>query len=107
MNIEKLKQQADEELAYQDTIKSLQSRAISEFETFFEVMDKSYSLWNDKMKVMVNQFVSDFKSYFEKSGFSVQGKNPFGTSGTITELEATYKTLKFQLSNINYDSEKM
>lgn len=107
MNIEKLKQQADEEIVHQDTIKSLQAKAISEFEVFFEVMEKSSSFWNEKMRAMVDKFVADFSNYFKENEFSVQGKNPFGTSGSITEIEATYKNLTFKLSEVNYESEKM
>lgn len=107
MDIEKLKQQADGEMVYQGEIKALQAKAISKFETFFEIMERSSSLWNEKMKDMVNQFVSDFSKYFKQNGFSIQERNPFGDSGVITELEATYKNLTFKLSGINYETEKM
>lgn len=107
MNIEKLKQQADEQKVQQEKIQACQANAISEFDKFFSVMDKSYPLWNDKMKAAVDRFTEDFKEYFKQNGFEVISQNPFGQGGTITEIEATYKDLKFKLANINYDGEHM
>lgn len=107
MNIDKIKQQADEETARLEKIQTSKRKAIEAFETFFGIMDTSYPLWNAKMKKAVDQFVSDFKDYFAQNGFTVQGQNPFGGSGMITELIATYKGVNFKLSNINYDGEHM
>lgn len=52
---------------------------------------------------MVGQFVADFRKYFDKNGFDVELQNQFGSNGTITEVNATYKDLEFKLSSVNYD----
>lgn len=107
MNIQEFKKQADKDMAYKEKICTMRNTAILEFEHFFEVMGKSYSLWNAKMKLAVDQFSSCFKGYFEKNGFYVQGQNEFGQNGSVTEIVAKYKGLTFKLSNINYAGEHM
>lgn len=107
MNIDELKREADEKMDYEEKIRTMQSATIKRFEDFFEIMDKSYSIWNAKMKDAVDIFVSDFKEYFKKNGFDVKEQQPYGQGETVTEIAATYKSLIFRLSSINYDSENM
>lgn len=107
MNIQELKKQADEDMTNKEKICALRNSAILEFERFFEVMNKSYLLWNAKKKIAVDQFCSSFKRYFVENGFDVKGQNPFGQNGPVTEMVATYKGLTFKLSNINYEHEHM
>lgn len=105
MNIQELKKQADEEMDYQEKICTMQNEAITKFEHFFKVMDKSYSLWNAKMKNAVDKFVEDFKKYFKDNGFEIEDNCSSIQSDEYGEVIATYKNLKFRLSNVNYDGE--
>lgn len=107
MDIKIVKQQADERTAQQEEIRKNQDKAESEFERLFKVSGESDSIWNAKMIEATNQFINDFKEYFEQNGFSTTCGNPFGNNGTITEIEATYSGSKFKLSEINYDGEEM
>lgn len=113
MDMKSLKQQADDEMKKKEEIKLLQEKVISEFKLFFNVSEKSYSLLNLEMQKTVNRFKEDFKNYFEKEGFSIIETNPPVTPNaitdlnTITKIEASYNNLKFVLSNINYESNKM
>lgn len=107
MNIQELKKQADEEMEYQEKICTMQNEAITKFEHFFEVMDKSYILWNAKMKSVVDQFVADFKKYFKDEGFEIEDKCSSIQSDNYGEVIVTYKNLKFRLSSVNYDGEHM
>lgn len=105
MNIQELKKQADEEMDYQEKICTMQNEAITKFEHFFKVMDKSYSLWNAKMKNTVDKFVEDFKKYFKDNGFEIEDNCSSIQSDEYGEVIATYKNLKFRLSSVNYDGE--
>lgn len=105
MNIQEIKKRADEEVDYQEKIRTMQNAAVTKFENFFEVMDKSYTLWNAKMKKIVDQFVIDYKKYFEDNGFEIEDKCSSIQSDNYGEVTATYKNLKFRLSSVNYDGE--
>ena len=104
MNLEELKKQANAENEKKEIIGNLQEEVIAKFEEFFTVMDTSYPLWNAKMKETVNMFVADFEKYFSANGFDIKVAMPL-TDEHYGLLEATYKELKFILSNVNYDQE--
>ncbi len=107
MNIQDLKKQADEEMDYQEKLCTMRNEAITKFECFFEVMDKSYSLWNAKMKNAVDKFVEDFKKYFKDNGFEIEDNCSSIRSDKYGEVIATYKNLKFRLSSVNYDGQEI
>mgnify|MGYP000025432527 FL=1 len=104
MNLEELKKQANAENEKKEIIGNLQEEVIAKFEEFFTAMDTSYPLWNAKMKETVNMFVADFEKYFSANGFDIKVAMPL-TDEQYGLLEATYKELKFILSNVNYDQE--
>lgn len=107
MNIQDLKKQADEEMDYQEKLCTMRNEAITKFECFFEVMDKSYSLWNAKMKNAVDKFVEDFKKYFKDNGFEIEDNCSSIRTDKYGEVIATYKNLKFRLSSVNYDGQEI
>lgn len=111
MDIEKIKQQADEKKNQQDEILKLQVLAEKDFNYFFEVSNKCFSLWKDKLEMTVSQFTKDFINYFKQNDFEIKFGNEFGYTTTITTtttiIEADYNGSKIVLSKINYLNGKM
>ena len=107
MNLDKIKQEADEKDVYENEIKQLKESAKQEFQVLFSVEGKSYPLWKEKMKKSVDTFVTDFVRYMKKNEFVIECEDFKVTEDNYTEINAHYKSEKISLSCVNYDGEKM
>lgn len=107
MNLDKFKKDADMESVTELEIADLKKKAIEKFNEFFDVMNKSSPLWNDKMKKSVNEFIHDFVKYMKKNGFSIDCSNPEITESEYKKINATYRNKNISLNSLNYDGEKI
>lgn len=107
MNLDKFKKDVDMEQVTKTEINDLKKIAIEKFNEFFDVMEKSSPLWNDKMKKSVDKFICDFVRYMKKNEFDVDCANPQITKNDYKRINATYHNRNISLDALNYDGEKM
>lgn len=107
MNLDKFKKDVDMEDVTKAEINNLKKIAIEKFNEFFDVMGKSSTLWNDKMKKTVDEFIRDFINYMKKNGFDVDRAIPHITENDCIRINATYHDRNIYLDALNYNGENM
>ena len=108
MDLDRIKQKADTDKVKQMEIENKKNEAIEKFDSMFDIMSKSYNLWNGKMKVAVDKFVETYKQTLMNNGFDVKIDNPFVKDALVGgDIIATYEDATFRLSGINYEGEHM